>query len=347
MRADLIVMGACVIGIVLAAVTRFASLGSVTAFICAAVAVAALAALVGRSVDQIGERFGPGATGVLQSALGNLPELFIAIFALRAGLVDVVQAALIGSILGNLLFVLGLAFVVGGLKHGTQRFNTDRAKINAALMMLALAAIVVPSLASYSNTPAAHHEKALSMVVAVAMLIVFALSVPSSLARTDATESASEAPRWPVALAVGLLAVASVAAALVSDWFVTALEPAIRALHISNLFAGLVIVAIAGNAIENVVGIQMAARNKPDSAMSIVINSPIQISLVLAPALVLLSPVLGGATLTLAFPPMLMVAVVLAVITAIVITIDGESNWLEGVAMLGLYGVIAASFWWG
>lgn len=348
-RADLIVLGGCLVGIVLAAVTHFANLGSVTAFVCAAVAVAALAALVGRSVDQIGERLGPGATGMLQSALGNLPELFIAIFALRAGLVDVVRAALIGSILGNLLFVLGLAFVVGGLKNGTQRFDTGRAKLNAALMVLAVAALVVPSLASYARTGAGHHEHALSIVVSVVMLIVFALSVPSSLARTEGAHDAApaEPARWPMPLAIGLLTAASVAAAVVSDWFVSALEPAIKALHISSLFAGLVIVALAGNAIENVVGIQLAYKNKAEAAMSVVINSPVQISLVLAPALVLLSPIVGGATLTLVFSPLLLIAVVLAVFVAVLITIDGESTWLEGAALIALYVIIAASFWWG
>jgi Ca2+:H+ antiporter len=347
-RPDVIVLGACLGGIVLAALTHFVKLGSVTAFVCSAIAVAALAALVGRSVDQIGERLGPGATGVLQSALGNLPELFIAIFALRAGLVEVVRAALIGSILGNLLFVLGLAFVVGGLKNGPQRFDVGRAKVNAALMVLAVAALVVPSLASYSRTSAGHHEHALSVVVSVAMLVVFALSVPSSIARTPGNDApAAEPARWPMALAIGLLSAASVSAAVVSDWFVSALEPAIKALHISALFAGLVIVALAGNAIENVVGIQLAAKNKAEAAMSVVINSPVQISLVLAPALVLLSPILGGSTLTLVFSPMLLIAVVLAVFVAVLITIDGESTWLEGVALLALYGIIAASFWWG
>jgi Ca2+/H+ antiporter len=144
-----------------------------------------------------------------------------------------------------------------------------------------------------------------------------------------------------------MLALASVAAAFVSDWFVTALTPAIEALHINEMFAGLVIVAIAGNAVENFVGIQLAARNQADYALSVIVNSPLQIALVLAPALVLLSHVIGGAVLTLVFAPMLVLAVALTVLALAVIILDGESVWLEGVALLGLYALIATSFWWG
>jgi Ca2+:H+ antiporter len=150
-----------------------------------------------------------------------------------------------------------------------------------------------------------------------------------------------------VSLAVGMLAVAGLAAAFVSDWFVAALEPAMLAWHVSDAFAGLVIVAIAGNAIENVVGVQLAARNQSDYAFSLIINSPLQIALALAPALVILSQVLGFTALTLVFSPMLVVAVFLAVLIAVVITVDGESNWLEGAALIGVYGVIATAFWWG
>jgi len=139
--------------VVLAAITRFAVGGVVLAFLCAALAVALLASLVGRSVEQLGDRFGPGATGVLQSALGNLPELFIALFALRAGLVEVVQAALIGSILANLLLVLGLCFLVGGLKHGTQKLGSGRARSTIVLMVLSVAALVLPSLAQFVHAP--------------------------------------------------------------------------------------------------------------------------------------------------------------------------------------------------
>ena len=353
-RSDYLILGGGGLAVVLAALTHFVGGGAVLPFLCSAVAVTLLASLVGRSVEQLGDRFGPGATGVLQSALGNLPELFIALFALKAGLVAVVQAALIGSILANLLLVLGLAFLVGGLKHGTQQLNSERARGIIVLMVLSVAAMVVPSLAHYVHTPAAAHEKTLSLIVSVVLLVLFALTLPASLRKEAPAEGAGgadtmehEAPRWPLWLAVGLLALAALLAAFVSDWFVVALQPAMDTLHISDAFAGLVIVAIAGNAIENIVGVQLAARNQSEYAFSIVINSPIQIALVLAPLLVVLSSVFGFATLTLVFPPMLVVSVVIAVILTAFITFDGESTWIEGAALIAVYAVIATSFWWG
>lgn len=350
--SDRIILGGGVLAVASAAATRFLGGGAVLAFLCSAVAVALLASLVGRSVEQLGDRFGPGATGVLQSALGNLPELFIALFALKAGLVGVVQAALIGSILGNLLLIMGMAFVVGGLKHGTQKLDSARARATVVLMVLSVVAMVLPSLAHYVHAPAAAHEGTLSLIVSAILLVLFALTLPASLKRGVHENPSSRAmqhdpPRWPLPLAIGLLAAAALLAALVSDWFVHALEPAMQALRISDAFAGLVIVAIAGNAIENVVGIQLAAQGRSEYAFSVVINSPLQIALVLAPLLVILSHVLGFAPLTLVFPPMLVVSVTLAVVIAAFITFDGESNWIEGAALIAVYAIIATAFWWG
>jgi Ca2+:H+ antiporter len=351
-RSDRLILAGSGVAVVLAGLTRYLGGGAVPAFLCSALAVTLLAALVGRSVEQLGDRFGPGATGVLQSALGNLPELFISLFALKAGLVAVVQAALIGSILANLLLVLGLCFVVGGLRHGTQPLGSERARGITVLMLLSVAALVLPSMASYVHTPAATHEGTLSLVVSVVLLLLFALTLPASLKRgsTRLAEPAgddAEAPRWSLALAVGLLAAASLLAAFVSDWFVHALQPAMTALHISDAFAGLVIVAIAGNAIENVVGVQLAARNQSEYAFAVVVNSPLQIALVLAPLLVILSQWLGLAPLTLVFAPMLVLAVAVAVLITAFITVDGESNWIEGAALIAVYLIIATAFWWG
>ncbi len=349
-RSDLVILIGSGAFVVLAGATNYGHANAVLAFACSAVAVALLASLVGRSVEQLGDRFGAGATGVLQSALGNLPELFISFFALRAGLVAVVQAAIIGSMLANLLLVLGAAFVVGGIRHGTQRFEKSRARDTCVLLALATAALVLPSVAQLSHSPAAPHVKELSTAAAVVLLVIFALSLPAALRRTPsagADEAPTHAPpRWPTWLAVLLLTVASGAAALVSDWFVVALQPTITSLHLSQAFAGLVVVAIAGNAIENVVGIQLAYKNQADYALSVIINSPLQIALVLAPALVLLS-FLTATTLTLVFVPMLVCAVVLTVLIVTLIVFDGESNWLEGATLIGLYVMIAAVFWWG
>lgn len=351
-RSDYLIILGCLAAITLAAVTRFAGGGAVLSFGCAAIAVALLASLVGLSVEQLGDRFGAGATGVLQSALGNLPELFISLFALKAGLVMVVQAAIIGSILANLLLVMGLCFVTGGLKHGTQKLDSSRARTISVMMVLSVAALVLPSLASYVHTPAAGHEDSLSFITAIILLVLFVLTLPASLKKgstelssSDGTEK--EAPRWTLTLAVVMLVLSAGAAAFVSDWFVHALEPAMKTLHISDAFAGLVVIAIAGNAIENVVGIQLSLKNQSEYAFSVVINSPLQIALVLAPLLVIFSHLLGFTPLNLVFPPMLIISLVISVIIAAFITFDGESNWLEGTILIALYAIIATSFWWG
>lgn len=327
------------------------SSASLAAFGVSAVALALLASLVGLATEQLGERLGPAATGVLQSAIGNLPELFVGIFALRAGLVQVVQAALVGSILANSLLVLGLAFLVGGLRHGTQRFSTEQPRLIATLTLLAIAALTIPTLVHELHTPAEPHAEALSIACAVVLLVVFACSIPFSLKSevADELESPADATHktWPLGVSVALLAVAGVGAAFVSDWFVAALEPAMLRLGLSQTFTGLVIVAIAGNAVENVVGIQLAARNKPDYAVSVILNSSLQVALGLIPVLVLLSFVVSSHHLTLILPPLLIAALAFAAALGAVIVYDGESVWLEGVALIGLYGILAASFWWG
>ena len=348
-RGDRVVLGGSFALSLLAGLARYAGWADVLAFVLAGLAIGVLASLVGRSVDQLADRLGAGATGVVQSALGNLPELFIALFALHAGLIEVVQGAIVGSILANVLLVLGLAFFVGGVKHGTQRFNAPKAREIALLLLLSVAALAVPTLTAVMHTPAASHERVLSIMVSIVLILVFAASVPGSLKKTEEHSHVEDLgeQRWPFGLALGLLAGSGVLAALVSDWFVHALEPAIHSLGISQAFAGLVIVAIAGNAVENVIGIQLAARNQADFAMSLVLQSPLQIALVLAPALLLLAPLVGAAGFTLVLPTLLLAALVLAVVVTVFVVFDGESTWLEGLMLLGLYVVLAASFWWG
>ena len=360
-RSDLVLL-------VLAAVFTVGSVlaahraGEVAPFAVSAVAIAVLAALVGRAVDHLSDRLGAGAVGVLQSALGNLPELFIALFALRAGLTGVVTAAIIGSILANLLLVLGVSFTVGGVRHGVLEFSAFRARMIMGLMVLAVAGMLVPSLASFVHAPAAGHEVGLSRVTAIVLLLVFVLSIPSSVrreagpaaaaaARTDSrtadSRSTDSGGHWPLWLAVGMLAVTGVLAAYVSDLFVNALQPAMQTLHISQAFAGLVVVAIAGNAVENAVGIKLAWQNQADHALSVVLNSPLQIALVLAPVLVLLAPLVGQTPFTMVFSPLLVTTVATGTVAVSFLIYDGRSDWLEGTAMVGLYTIIAAAFWWG
>jgi Ca2+:H+ antiporter len=349
-RNEKIIIRLGVAAALLSGVLHFAGANAVLSFAVTAVALALLAVVVGDATEQLGSRLGPGATGVLQSGLGNLPELFVAIFALRAGLDKVVQAALVGSILGNSLLVFGLALFLGGLKNGTQRFKSEPPRMIATLMLLAVAALIVPTLAKDLHTPAEPHINPLDIVVAVILLIVFAASIYFSIKGDPAI--ATQEPElghasWSMATTIAVLAGSGVAAAFVSDWFVEALQPAMAALNISEGFAGLVIVAIAGNAIENLVGIQLAWRNQADYAVSVILNSSLQIALGLFPILLLLSFFLGGSILTFVLSPLLVVALLLASIVSAFVVLDGESIWLEGLALIGLYCIIAAAFWWG
>jgi Ca2+:H+ antiporter len=330
--------------VAIAAICNYGALGEVLTFALSAVALAALARQVGHATEQLGARLGSGGAGVVQSALGNLPELFIALFALNKGLVEVVQAALVGSILANSVLVLGIAFVVGGLRNGTQTFNSVRARTISTLTLLAAATMAMPSLTHALHTSASGHEHTLSLLCAGVLLTVFAVTLPGFLRPTGDEEH--EPPRWSASLTAVVLGAAGVGAAFTSAWFVDALTPAIHTLHMSEVFAGLVIVAIAGNAVENVVGVQLAARNKSDFAISVIINSSLQVALALTPALVFIS-LLFSTHLTLVFSPLLAFVLVISAILGALIVNDGESTWQEGVVLVGFYIVIARSFWWG
>jgi len=343
-RRDLVELVVDAALVVAAAVLHFADVEPVVTFIVAAIAIAALARLVGTATEQLGSRLGSSSAGAVQSALGNLPELFIALFALHNGLIEVVQGALVGSVLANSLLVLGIAFTVGGLKNGIQQFDKSRTRMIATLTALAASTLALPTLAHAFHAPSVGHERTLSLICAGVLLAVFVLTLPGLLASVGVEQD--ETPRWSLRSTSVTLAAAGIAAALVSDWFVTALQPAIQTLHMSPDFAGLVVVAIAGNAVENVVGVQLASRNRPDFAISVILNSSLQVALVLTPVLVFAS--LAFATeLTLVFPTMFAFALILAAMVGSLVVYDGESTWPEGVVLIGFYVVIAAGFWWG
>jgi Ca2+:H+ antiporter len=343
-RRDLIELGVALALVVAAAVAHYADATPVLAFIVAAIAIAMLARLVGGATEQLGSRLGSSVAGVVQSGLGNLPELFIALFALHEGLTGVVQSALVGSVIANSVLVLGIAFFVGGVRNGTQRFNSPRARMVATLTTLAATILAIPTLAHAFHAPAAAHAKSLSLICAGVLLVLFFVTLPGFLMGSE--EHAAGTARWTLRTTIFVLGGAGVAAALVSDWFVSALKPATETLGMSEAFAGLVVVAIAGNAVENVVGVQLAARNRPDFAVSVIVNSALQVALLLTPLLVFGS-LFFATTLTLVFPTLLAIVLLLAAgITALVVY-DGESTWEEGAILVGLYTVVAASFWWG
>lgn len=345
-------MACALISALVAGIATYLKINVVVLFILTAIALVFVAMIVGKATEQIGSRMGPAVTGVLQSALGNLPELFVCIFALKAGLDTVVKAALVGSILGNSVLVFGLAIFCGGIKNGRQYFHSEPPKMYAIMMILAFAAMTIPTLAHFLHTPAANHIDTLDLVVSIVLLVVFGAFLNFSIRGDQQVETKEHEPeenskKWTLTVAIVALTLAGVAAAFVSDWFVMALEPAMNTLGINQVFAGLIVVAIAGNAIENFVGIQLAIKNKADYAVSVILNSSLQVALVLYPLLILISFFLGGAVLSFVLSPLLLAALALSVLVSAFIVFDGESFWLEGVALIGLYIIIAAAFWWG
>jgi Ca2+:H+ antiporter len=332
---------------VVSGVLHYAGADPLVIFPIVTVALAGLAWLVSLGTEALGEHTGPGLTGVLQSTLGNLPELFVVIFALKAGEVVVAQTSILGSLFANALLVLGLVVITGtrASEGGVMRFHTRLPNDTATLLLLATFIIVLLGLSVSSGDRAAHHVTQISAAGAVVLLIVYGTWLWSYL-RDDIQRPEEEsaegehAPGLSLAASLGLLGVAGLGAAFVSDWFIAALDPAISALHLSKAFAGLVIVAIAGNAVENVAGITLARKGKMDDAISIVKNSVAQIAAFLFPALVLIS-LLFTAHLTFVLAPVYIGALLLTALAMWQITGDGEATIPEGAALVGLYVMLA------
>ncbi|MEA2392003.1 MAG: Ca2+:H+ antiporter [Solirubrobacteraceae bacterium] len=331
---------------VLAGVARYAAgFPTLVSFGLATLALAGMAWIVSFSTEQVGQRFGPAVTGFMQSTLGNLPEFFVVLFALGSGQLVVAQTSIIGSILVNALLVLGLVLVAGAResRDGIMRFRARLPNDTATLLLVSSFIIVLIGLSNSANDAASHHIKAISTIGSVCLLAVyFAWVVP--YLRSDAAaageEEARPEPRVPLAVSVVLLGLGGAASAFVSDWFVKALEPTINQLDLSPAFAGLVIVAIAGNAVENVTGIVLAAKGQADLAISVVKNSVAQIAAFLFPALVLVS-LAFSTSLTFALAPVYIGALLGTALVIWQITGDGEASAFEGWALVGTFVILA------
>jgi Ca2+:H+ antiporter len=331
-----------------AGIAHYADAPSVLAFAVAAVSLAALASIVSFATEQVGTRFGPAVTGVLQSTLGNLPEFFIVVFALHAGQVVVAQTSVVGSLFANALLVLGLVIVVGARRDGVMRFRPRLPQDTATLLLSASFVIVLVGLAVAAHDEAARHVDTLSAVAAVCLLAIYGAWLWGYLHSDEPVEPAHEesahGAATPLAGSIVLLAGAGAGAAFASDWFVSALAPAIDSLGISQAFAGLVIVAIAGNAVENVVGIVLAAKGDSDLAISVVKNSVAQVAAFLFPLLVLVSLFFSN-HLTFQLSPVYVGAILLTAIALWQITGDGEATVFEGVALIAMYVTLATFAW--
>jgi Ca2+:H+ antiporter len=326
----------------LAGVANYGHWAAVPRFALATVALAGLAWVVSFATEQLGERFGPAVTGMLQSTLGNMPELFVVIFALQKGELVVAQTAIVGSIFANAMLVLGLVIVVGARRaeDGVMRFSHRLPRDTATLLLATVFIIVLLGLSLAAHDPASHHVAAISAVGAVSLLVVYlAWAVP--YLRSDARpDRAAARPRLALPVTLALLGAGGVASAFVSDWFVAALAPAISQLDLSQAFAGLVIVAIAGNAVENTAGLVLAYKRRSDLAISVVKNSVAQIAAFLFPLLVLVSFALAT-TLTFALAPVYIGALLVMALTMWQVTADGEAAEFEGWALVALYVILA------
>jgi Ca2+:H+ antiporter len=340
-------LGGVVVATAVAGVLRYAGGPDLVAFAVATVALAGLAWVVSFATEEVGRRFGPAATGVMQSTLGNLPEFFVVIFALNAGQITVAKTSILGSILANALLVLGLAIVVGARQapDGRMRFSTRLPNDTATLLLLATFIIVLIGLSVGSGDRASRHIGAISTIGAVVLLLVYlAWVVPyirSGGGATPEPEPAERREGVAFGFAVALLAIAGVAAGFVSDWFIHALEPTIEQLGISEAFAGFVIVAIAGNAVENAVGVMLAAKGQADFAISIIKNSVAQVAAFLFPALVLVSLIFSS-RLTFELAPIYIGALLGTALAISQVTSDGEATEFEGWALVGSFVILAA-----
>jgi Ca2+:H+ antiporter len=337
--------------------------GATVIFAAAALGVIPTAALMGRATEELAARTGPGIGGLLNVTFGNFPELVIAFFALREGLQEVVKASLIGSILGNILLVMGLAMFVGGLKRKNQKFSAAGAQAQSSMLLLAAVALVMPTifqLVHGGSLPRVGAEAVdfgvdlehMSFAVAIILLIsyvgglVFSLRTHQHLFNAEHGEDDHVDSAWPVRRSVITLAVAGVAVGLMSEILVGSINEASESIGLSNFFVGLIVVAVVGNAAEHWVAVYFAMKDKMDLSVNIAVGSSAQIALFVAPVLVLLSFFVGPNPMALVFNGYELGAVVLALLIANLVIADGESNWYEGLQLLAVYAVLGVVFFY-
>jgi Ca2+:H+ antiporter len=320
-------------------------------FLTSALAIIPLSAVLGGATEAVAEHTSPAIGGVLSATMGNLAELIIASVALRAGLIDLVKASITGSILGNLLLVLGIALLAGGLKYETQKFSRALAGISTTVLLIAVFGLVVPTLFHTLHpdpervaTVRMSHYVAFLLILGYLAWLLFSLWTHShTLASEKHGAAVTVAPKWSSKKAVAVLIGSAAAIGVVAEVLVSATEEAVKVLHLSEFFVGLILIPIIGNAAENSSAIMMAVRNRMDLALNIAIGSSIQVALLIAPVLVLLGMVFHQ-PMDLAFTTMEVASIALAVGVASSVIRDAESNWLEGVFLLLAYAVLGVAF---
>jgi len=336
---------------------EFLHASPVMVFALSALAIVPLSGYLGRATEEISAYTGPTLGGLLNATLGNLAELIIAILALRAGLVDLVKASITGSILGNLLLVLGAAQLAGGLRHKTQRFSVALAGLSISLLIIAVIGLVIPAI--YNSThvdPTRAFTRRVSIGVAALLMVGYGLSLLYSMGTHrsvfgESREVANEAHidehngRWSLGRAIVVLLLSAATVGWLSEILVGSTQEAIRDIGLSEVFVGLIVVPIIGNAAEHSSAVLMAMRNRMDLAVSIAVGSSAQVALLIAPVLVFVGLAIGR-PMDLAFTTFEVTAVVLAVAVATAVVRDAESDWLEGAFLLLAYGMLAVAFFY-
>jgi Ca2+:H+ antiporter len=327
---------------------------AIAIFVASALAIIPLAGLMGRATEHLAERLGEGIGGLLNATFGNAAELIIAMMALRKGLFDVVKASITGSIIGNVLLVLGLSVLAGGLKERQQKFNPTAAMLGSTMLALSAIGLLLPAVFHFlvRGLPNAH-EQDLSLEIAIVLFITYILSLVFTL-RTHShlyvgevdpvEEEAIGTHGWSQKRSILTLLVSTGLVALMSEFLVGAVEEASRVLGLTEVFVGVILVAIIGNAAEHSTAVLVAMKNKMDLALNIAIGSSMQIALFVAPVLVFVS-YLFGAPMDLIFTPLEVIAVGVSVAVVALIAQDGESNWMEGVLLLAVYTILGLTFY--
>lgn len=328
-------------------------------FVTACLAIIPLAGWLGTATEHLAERTSEGVGGLLNATFGNAAELIIAIVALRKGLYDVVKASLTGSIIGNVLLVLGASILAGGFRFETQKFNASGARVQSTTLSLAAISMIMPAAFHYLSGPGnIVREHGLSFDISIVLLITYALTLWFSLrthkqfftsrasAEPDAEDEHAKAPHqpWSVGKSAGVLLGATALIAWISEMLVGSVEQAAESFGMSAVFVGVIVVAVVGNAAEHSTAVLVAMKNRMDLALSIAIGSSIQIALFVAPVLVLASYFIAPQPMDLVFTPAEVLAVVVAVAITGQIAGDGESNWMEGVQLLAVYIIIGIVF---
>ena len=318
----------------------------VAIFVCSALAILPLAGLIGHATEELAARMGPQLGGLLNATFGNVTELIIAFFLILGGQLEIVKASITGSIIGNVLVVLGLSFLVGGWSRREQRFNRASAGLHSSSLLIAVVALLMPALFSLGRDETFFQAEAVSVGVSIVLIAIYALGLLFSykthryLFRSSFEHTE---PRWSRKRAMGQLAVATVLVALMSEFLVGALEHTVEQVGLSELFVGLIVVPLVGNAAEHSSAIFLAAKDKMDVSIEIAIGSSTQIALFVAPMLVFAS-LLVGEPMDFIFTGIEIAAVAFSALILGFIALDGRSNWIEGVQLVGAYLIMAISF---